>query len=208
MSRLQKDFNLLKAVLESVDFDLSDAFIAGGALRDHFKGKDYKDIDIYTTKNKSKLLSERLKRFGSDVLLQSESATTLKISGILVPVQIIHKMEGDADNIISRFDFTINAHYLKFSESFESLEPKNNDWSLKLLPNIETPQTLVHRLMKFSKDGYPIQNSELVKLFFEVQKSLADREYLKYADLSGFYAVHEENTENSIKNTHYSSIPF
>lgn len=189
MSNLQRDFEILKVMMASFGVDVSKVFIAGGSIRDHLMGKPYKDIDIYTEEEYSFQLVRLYKNFGK-VTLISESATTFEINGVSTPIQIIHKIEGSPEEVIKQFDFTINAKYLKFSDTFDKIVT-NDHWSLILCENVLTPNTLLERMMKFIKMGYSIQQEQFIKVLEQVKNANSNFPRLSSVHLSGFYGTKE-----------------
>lgn len=194
MTNLKRDFDILQTLYKSFGADLDKMFIAGGAIRDHFKGSTYSDIDIYAEEDYSKIVAAITNNFGT-VTLESQSATSFTIKGISVPVQIIHKIEGKPEDVIEQFDFTINSHFLKLSEDFANLKRLNNDYSLRLCKRIKTPNNLLERLLKFTKVGYNIEQEQFIELLEQVKKANVHKKYLKDIDLTGFYVIKPKLTD-------------
>lgn len=203
MGNLTKDIKILKIQLESPNLNLADYFVTGGALRDSFRGRDYKDIDIYCKdKNSLDKLILHLKYSLNLFPTTSEYASTFEVPGISKPVQIISKIQGSPEEVHKHFDFGINCSYQLLSEEKPTV---NNEYSLRLRESPLTPQTLLFRTIRFMTEGYIIEKNELLRVL-ELTKDFIEnssQDSFKQQDLTGFYEIKEIK-----KSFGYEDIPF
>jgi hypothetical protein len=195
-----RDFSILKTYLQTVeDIDLSNVFIAGGALRDYFKGKEYKDIDVYfDSLELAEVVSNQFESLFS-VKMKSQFAISFNIPGIKVPVQFIKILSGTPETVVEQFDFTVNTNYILMSENPDYIKPRTSDFSLKLLDKCKTPCTLLHRTLKLLEVGYEIETKELIKVLDVVKESVTNlnKYSLKNKHLIGSYYSVGENKNYS-----------
>jgi hypothetical protein len=146
---------------------LENAFFAGGCIRDLMLNIEPRDYDIYfyypedTNKIKSYFATNQ------NNVIQSfldNWNLTLEYKGKPVVFQFITLMSGTPDNIVNRFDFTMNMNYYVFSTEEIRIHPDVGDLRLHPGSNICRPIHALCRITKFMSRGYTISHRELIEL--------------------------------------------
>lgn len=176
-------------------------FVAGGAFKDIFEGKQVRDLDMFF-KSKEDWI-EAVDMFEDDEDYEhyytNDNVTAFKHKVTGIVVECICKVFGEPEEIINNFDFTIAkmayAYVLdpKSSEEeplyegivyysdkfFEHLNLKRLVIDDKLLYPIDT----FHRLFKYGKKGfYPCRMSKI-----KMMKAIHDIEDISLVDNISFY---------------------
>jgi hypothetical protein len=148
-------------------------FIAGGALRSFFDGTDVQDWDIFSTsiENSNEQLNSLLDE-GWKVVFQcpENKLTTLKKHD--VKLQLIKEMFGNPLDVIDLFDIragclAFDGNRLTILNSGVIRDIKNKNI---VIHRLTYPVSTFSRVIKYTKKGYKISNSEILKILKEVSE--------------------------------------
>lgn len=162
---------------------LEKSFIAGGAIRSLLLNEPINDYDFYFVDEES---AASVKRSISNAMMNgtlfskreklhlnfktlTDNALTFNLTGTdKYTIQFITKYAGAPDRVINRFDFTNSMAYFLPKYDLLSIKPEmhNSLFSKELVfnPNCWGPAFSLKRFQKFTKDGWTMKTSELLKL--------------------------------------------
>jgi hypothetical protein len=148
-----------------------DYFIAGGICTSVFSGNQINDIDIFFPNN-VEMLKMHLKLKCDDnykLAFSSDNAESYSCNG--KKIQLIKKLYGTPEYVMSKFDYTVvmcartNDNTFIFSDKFfENLADK----TLIFNADIAYPIASLIRSRKYINRGYKFPTVEMVKIAFKI----------------------------------------
>lgn len=176
-------------------------FVAGGAFKDIFEGKQVRDLDMFFKSKEDWIEAVDMFKDNEDYAhyYTNNNVTAFKHKVTGVVVECICKVFGEPEEIINNFDFTI----AKMAYDYV-LDPKSSEeeplykgivyYSDKFFEHLTLkrlviddkllyPMDTFHRLFKYAKKGfYPCRMSKI-----KMMKAIHDIEDISLVDNISFY---------------------
>lgn len=184
---------------EGIKNIIKNSYVAGGAIRDLYRNKLPNDYDIYfrteeDSINFTKLINEYYnheeisKKYPILVNVQETSITISvnydELNKATVQFILNKNYTGEPDEVIDRFDFTINMNFYEFYNgnlycNYEDLNNRYLNFNYGSKPNIS-------RLLRFLNEGYVISPIDMYNYIQHVIKTEKDNpNLLKTKNLYG-----------------------
>lgn len=188
----KKLFNAYQAALQvfsedPVIYDIAknSIYIAGGAIRDIFLGKEPKDYDtfFYSPLDRDMLINwlKEHPKYIHRITINGNIECWRTYENKNYLIQFITVRSDTPENLTNTFDFNINTGY--YEPSLDKLHiPKGlKTKELKVMNEVLFPVNALLRLPRFLKQGYHINHGELLKLATLIQErpSLHEKENIK-----------------------------
>ncbi len=155
------------------------AYLAGGALRSLTLCEKPNDYDIYFLDQESLNSIITASHEIKEVLFTTNAITFLEIEKERIIFQIIRNYVGNPNEVISKFDFTVNMNfYVPAMEWGEVKYQFNiNNKELVFNPKATTPFGALLRVQRFLREGWTIKPEQLARIGVAIsrQGSIEDR---------------------------------
>lgn len=140
-------------------------YFAGGCIRDMHRGRTPKDYDLFFYSDADCL--EFLTEASSNFNLKQTKIDNYNSKGA-VPIQVITVTSGMPEELVSKFDFTINTGY--YCPQLDILKLGDRTSTLEVCHNVLSPLNALIRVQKFLNSGYIINTNTLLELGVAISK--------------------------------------
>lgn len=170
-------------------------YFAGGCVRDLARGKVPNDYDIFFDSKEA--LDAFCKVAETTNCFEKSPLGNFDWDFDGKKIQFITLLCGSPFDVIFKFDFTINSVYF-FPFTSSSYISRHNELTFNTL--CHTPVSTMARLARFLKDGYTINETQLLKMAVVLtnQKAIRDSKMLEEA-AKGLSAVNAVSPEDIMK---------